>query len=251
MSGHGNAKSGGPTPVELLQEFSIPLVLGVIAAVIWANVDNHGYHHLVHETPFHFIVNDLFMVLFFGIAAKEITESCLPGGVLNPPSKAINPLLGTLGGVVGPIAVYFLYIGVFQPEEDISNGWGIPTATDIALAWLIARMCFGKGHPAVAYLLLLAVADDAIGLGIIAIAYPIQQPEPAFLLLTLLGMIFAYGLRKRGVNSYWPYLILGGGLSWCGLYFAHLHPALALVAIVPFMPSASHDAGLFAEASDG
>ena len=44
------------------------------------------------------------MVLFFGIAAKEIAEACLPGGSLNPPKKAINPLFATLGGVVGPIA---------------------------------------------------------------------------------------------------------------------------------------------------
>ena len=50
-----------------------------------------------HYATLHFIVNDLFMVLFFGIAAKEITEACLPGGALNPVSKAINPLLGTIG----------------------------------------------------------------------------------------------------------------------------------------------------------
>lgn len=54
----------------------------------------------------------------------------------------------------------------------MTNGWGIPTATDIALAWLVARIVFGASHPAVNFLLLLAVADDAIGLGIIAIFYP-------------------------------------------------------------------------------
>lgn len=40
--------------------------------------------------------------------------------------------------------------------------WGIPTATDISLAWLVAVAVFGKGHPAVAFLLLLAVADDGV-----------------------------------------------------------------------------------------
>jgi len=256
MTAH-NETSGGEqrSTIELLQEFSIPLVIGVVLAVIWANMDAEGYAHFFHLSPFgddshfnlHFLINDLFMVLFFGIAAKEITESCLPGGALNPPAKAVNPLLGTLGGVFGPVAVYFMYIGIFQPEVDISNGWGIPTATDIALAWLIARLCFGANHPAVSFLLLLAVADDAIGLGIIAVFYPTNPPEPAFLLLVLLGMGASYGMRKRGVTSYWPYLLIGGTLSWCGLYFAHLHPALALVVIVPFMPSSGHDEGLFAE----
>ena len=39
-----------------------------------------GYH-----VTLHYIINDIFMVFFFGIAAKEVTESCLPGGSLNPP----------------------------------------------------------------------------------------------------------------------------------------------------------------------
>ena len=97
--------------MELLQEFSIPLLVGVVAAVVWANVDFESYHHVMdwapfavggHGISFHFLLNAIFMALFFGIAAKEITEACLPGGALNPPSKASNPLLGTLGGVLGP-----------------------------------------------------------------------------------------------------------------------------------------------------
>ena len=42
-----------------------------------------------------------------------------------------------------------------------------PTATDIAMAWLVARAVFGKGHPAVAFLLLHAVAERARGGAII------------------------------------------------------------------------------------
>ena len=243
-------------PIAILQEFSIPLIAGVLAAVAWANLDHHSYHDIMHWSPFgheshfnfHFLMNDLFMALFFGIAAKEITESCLPGGALNPPKKAINPLLGTIGGVVGPVGVYFLIVAM-TGDSSIRNGWGIPTATDIALAWLVARMIFGKGHPAVSFLLLLAVADDGLGLGIIAIFYPDPHHpvNPAWLGLVGAGMAAAYGMRRAKVHSFWPYLIAGGALSWCGLYFAHLHPALALVPIIPFMPSRGHDDGLFAE----
>ncbi|MFT7621466.1 MAG: NhaA family Na+:H+ antiporter, partial [Myxococcota bacterium] len=111
-----------------------------------------------------------------GVAAQEITESVLPGGDLNPPSKAINPLFATIGGVVGPVGVYLALTwsayGGTAEYSAVANGWGIPTATDIALAWLVARIVFGGSHPAVNYLLLLAVADDAIGLGIIAVFYP-------------------------------------------------------------------------------
>lgn len=243
--------------INLLREFSIPLIAGVIVAIIWANLDSESYHFFVEQPifagfSFHFISNELFMVLFFGIAAVEITQSCLPGGSLNPFSKAMNPLFGTVGGVLGPIAVYLLLNRIWGGAE-LTNGWGIPTATDIALAWLAARMAFGASHPAVSYLLLLAVADDAVGLVIIAIFYPNPNlpAAPVWLLLTCLGMIAAYILRRSKVYNYWPYLIIGGVMSWTGLHNAHLHPALALVFIVPFLPHGPKETNLPFEEDPG
>lgn len=228
--------------INLLREFSLPLIAGVVLALAWANLAPQGYQTFINKPlvgglSFHFISNELFMVLFFGIAAVEITHSCLPGGDLNPLSRAVNPLLGTLGGVLGPVAVYF-GLNALCGAAELRNGWGIPTATDIALAWLAARAVFGGTHPAVSYLLLLAVADDAIGLGIIAIFYPDPHfpMEPHWLFLTCMGMVVAYWLRRFNVRTYWPYLLVGGVLSWTGLHNAHLHPALALVVIVPFLP---------------
>jgi NhaA family Na+:H+ antiporter len=49
-------------------------------------------------------------------------------------------------------------------------------------------------------------------------------------------MVAAYGLRRLNVLSYWPYVIIGGTMCWVGLHLAHLHPALALVFIIPFLP---------------
>ena len=179
------------------------------------------------------------MVFFFGIAAVEITQAVLPGGSLNPLGRAINPLLGTLGGIFGPVGVYFALCFFLGVEKEVYRGWGIPTATDIALAWLTARFVFGKSHPAVSFLLLLAVADDAIGLGIIAVFYPdpYHPVEPLWLLLTFIGMLFAFFLNRKHVKNFWWYLLFGGIPSWLGLLSAHLHPALALVFIAPFMPA--------------
>lgn len=268
--------------LNLLQEFSIPLIAGVFCALLAANLAPEWYHHwfgvahhgdhgdgahhvftfgfeiLGHPVGLHFLINDIFMVFFFGIAAKEITEAALPGGSLNPPRKALNPLLGTLGGVFGPVGVFFGAValcagmGLYDASDPermaaVNRGWGIPTATDIALAWLVARTVFGKGHPAINFLLLLAVADDAIGLGIIAIFYgdPNNPAKPEYLLLVLLGMLVAFGMRKAKVNSWIPYIAVAGPLSWTGLIMAHLHPALALVFIVPFLPAPKRDTGLF------
>ena len=256
-----------------LQEFSIPLIAGVVVAMIAANLapqlydvlihtplpqlgaalvhgsHSHGLHEGVgHYFTLHFLMNDIFMAFFFGLAAKEITEACLPNGALNPPSKAVNPLFATVGGVVGPIAVFVVANLIFGRAE-WARGWGIPTATDIALAWLVARLLFGQSHPAVSFLLLLAVADDAIGLGIIAFGYPdpIHPPVWSQLFWLLPGILSTYVLRRRGVTNWYPYVLLGGALCWFGLYSAHLHPALALTFVVPFMPAAKRDAGLYAD----
>ncbi len=216
-----------------------------------AGHDDHHGPWFDHYLTLHFLINDIFMVLFFGIAAKEITESVLPGGALNPPSKAVNPLLGTIGGVVGPVGAFFA-LNYFMGEPMWNKGWGIPTATDIALAWLVARFVFGQGHPAVSFLLLLAVADDAIGLGIIAFGYPdpTNPTEWANTIWILPGMAIAWSLRRLGVKKWWPYILFGGMLSWWGLKSAHLHPALALVPIVPFLPAAPRDLGMYAEEAD-
>ena len=250
----------------ILQQFSIPLIIGVLAGLLVANIDQHFYEKLVdfhlfgkgtevfgRSVTVEFLINEIFMVFFFGVAAKEITESVLPGGVLNPIPKAINPLMGTLGGVLGPVGLYFLLTWIIYGGGDnfseVANGWGIPTATDIALAWLVARLVFGNGHPAVNFLLLLAVADDAIGLGIIAVAYPDPDypVQPAWLLLTLGGMAAAYGIRRLNVG-FWPvYILIGGGMSWVGLFKASIEPALALVVIVPFLPGPRSALGLFVE----
>lgn len=241
--------------MDAIRAFSLPLIVGVILAVIWANVVGEtSYHNVIEHvlgtftlfgrevtvTP-HWLVNDIFMVFFFGVAAKEITDAMAPGGALNPPSKALNPIMGTLGGVLGPVGVYFAMTYILSSGEtaaQIAGGWGIPTATDIALAWLVARVVFGAAHPAVNFLLLLAIADDAIGLMIIAIFYPDPNfpVEAKWLLLTAGGMGLAFGLRKLKVNSWLLYVGVAGVLSWLGLLRAGLHPALALVVILPFMP---------------
>jgi NhaA family Na+:H+ antiporter len=257
--------------VNLLQEFSVPLLSGVALALLTANLDPHLYHEVLEFEPlsgltifgqrvdFHFLINDVFMVFFFAIAAKEITEASLPGGLLNPMSKAVSALVATIGGVAIPVATFFtalalcFQLGVYSPEIHdravLANGWGIPTATDIALAWLVARAVFGKRHPAVVFLLLLAVADDAIGLVIIAVFYgdPTLPAEPVWLLLTLLSMGVAFSLKRAGVRRWEAYVVLAGPLAWSGLVLAHLHPALALTFVVPFIPGPRRDTGLFAE----
>ena len=228
----------------IIRAYSLPLILGVLTALLVANVAPHWYEYYIEEYlifgkfTFAWFVENVFMVLFFGTAGIEIVHALSPGGALNPMKKAVTPLMATLGGVLGPAGL-FLLLNHFFGHPDWANGWGICTATDIALAWLFAKLVFGKDHPAVSFLLLLAVADDAIGLVIIAVFYPTpgKAIQPIFLLLVLAGMLVAFALRKLKVKTYWPYILGGGILCWLGLFFTGVSPALSLVFVVPFLPN--------------
>ncbi len=204
-----------------------------------------------HGINVHFLINDILMALFFAIAAKEVWESLLPGGALSNPRKAATPLLATVGGIVGPAGIYLLGVMMFDaPNPDgvreLFPGWAIPCATDIAFSYLVARIIFGAGHPAIAFLLLLAIADDAAGLVILAVAYPSKPLELQWLLITLVAMGIAYALRKSRVQSFWPYLLVPGVLSWISFDLCGIHAALGLVPIIPLLPHAHTDLGIFA-----
>jgi len=198
-----------------------------------------------HGITVHFLVSDVLMALFFAIAVKEVWESMLPGGSLNKPRQAATPLLATVGGVLGPAVVYLVGCYLFKSEE-MARGWAIPCATDIAFSYLIARVIFGGNHPAIAFLLLLAIADDACGLAILAIFYPKDAIDPRWLMLTVTAMGIAWAMRRGRLHSHWWYIGIPGVLSWFSFYYANIHPALGLVPIIPMMPHAQTDLGIFA-----
>jgi NhaA family Na+:H+ antiporter len=195
-------------------------------------------------------VNDIGMVFFFGLAVKEIVEATAPGGALHSFRRASVPVIAAVGGMAGPAAVY-IALAVAAGAPELLRGWAIPCATDIAFSYLIARFVFGATHPAVPFLLLLAIADDALGLVVLAVFYPSAEVRPLWF-LALLGAawIATWTLRRRRTRSFWPYVLIPGGLSWAGMYVGGLHPALALVPILPMLPHAPHDVGLFVESTD-
>jgi NhaA family Na+:H+ antiporter len=222
---------------------SLLLVAGTIAALLWANVDLPGYDRVAH--PLHFWVNDVGMVFFFALAAKEVFEATLPGGPLSSPRQALSPLAAAVGGMAAPALIFVALASMFGPVE-LTRGWAVPCATDIAFSAMVARVIFPTGHPAIPFLLLLAIADDALGLVILAVFYP--SGSVSFLSLTALmtaAIVLALWLRRRGTSSFWPYVVGPGALSWAALHFGGFHPALALVPVVPFMPHSPRDFGLF------
>jgi NhaA family Na+:H+ antiporter len=224
-------------------DHSLLLLLGTAAAVLWANLDFATYETVTDRL--HFWVNEIGMVFFFALAAKEVFEATLPGGPLASPRRALSPLAAAIGGMVAPAAI-FVSLALTLGPSDLTRGWAIPCATDIAFSAMIARLTFPAGHPAIPFLLLLAIADDALGLLILAVFYPSAAVSLTWLVfLMAAAMLLAVVLRGRRIQSFWPYVIGPGALSWAALHVGGLHPALALVPIVPLMPHSPRDLGLF------
>ncbi len=221
-------------------------MLGTAIALVWANLDRDSYFAVSHRL--HFLVNDVAMAFFFALATKEVTEATAPGGALHSPRRAAMPLVAAVGGMLGP-ALIFIAMTIWLDRPDLERGWAIPCATDIAFSYLAARIVFGTKHPAIPFLLLLAIADDALGLLIIAAFYPTGPLRLVDLSIFLAaGMFVAGWLARRRTKSFWPYILAAGGLSWIGFYRGGLHAALALVPIIPFLPHATRDPGLFVDA---
>jgi NhaA family Na+:H+ antiporter len=214
-------------------------------ALVWANVARTSYEHFAHTL--HFAVNDIGMAMFFGLAAKEVVEAVGPGGPLHSPRRAAVPLIAAVGGMAGP-AILYVALVFWVNAPGLLRGWAIPCATDIAFSYLLARLIFGPKHPAIPFLLLLAIADDAFALLILAVFYPTGTLRPSEF-VGFLGAALAVGwyLRYQRTQSFWPYVAGAGVISWIAFYRGGLHPALALVPVIPFLPHVPPDTGLFAE----
>ena len=140
--------------------------------------------------------------------------------------------------MTGPAVIYLSSAALTGQWASLRQGWAIPCATDIAFSYLIARWIFGKTHPAVPFLLLLAIADDAFGLSVLALFYPVHAVQPLWFLLSALGVGMGLLLRRSGVSNFWWYLAGPGALSWLGFALSGIHPALGLLPIIPTMPHA-------------
>ena len=149
-------------------EYLLALPIGCVAALAWANLSPESYYQFAH--PASFYVNDVGMVFFFALITKEVAEATIPGGALHPWRRAAMPIAAAIGAVAVSIAVYLIFVHN-SGEHMLAAGWVAACAIDIPGSYVIARMIFGR-HPAVPFLLLLAIAADAIGLIFVAVFSP-------------------------------------------------------------------------------
>jgi NhaA family Na+:H+ antiporter len=207
------------------------LPLGGLIALIWANAAPDSYFSVAHALTFW--VNDVAMALFFAVIAQEVYEELMPGGALHSWRRWLLPLIAAAGSIAGAALVYVAYVN-WQYELMLRDGWPIATAIDVAVVYVLVRSLFRR-HPAVPFVLLVAVAANVAGLAAVASRQHLVHVDSGGITILMFALFLAIVLRILRVQSFWPYLLVSGPLWWWGLNAVGLNPALALVPIVPFL----------------
>lgn len=176
------------------------------------------------------VVNYLLMTLFFFVIGLEIKRE-LTTGHLASVKKALMPLLAALGGIAVPALIYLAIAGREAP-----GGWGVPVATDIALAvGLLAMLGSMVPESLRSFLLGIAVIDDIVAILIVAFVYS-SGIKFSWLAMGLVVVLAVVSLQKVNVSSVVAYLVLGI-LLWFALYKTGVHPTLAGVILGLLTPN--------------
>ena len=219
------------------------LPIGGLLALVWANTAAESYFTVAHRLSF--AVNEIGMVLFFALIAQEVYEEVMPGGALHTWRRWTLPLAAAAGGLAGSALIYQAWVQQSH-ELVLAGGWPVAAAIDLAFGYFVVKAIFRR-HPAIPFLLILAIASNAVGMLAVASRQTFVDVRPGGTALLLVAIGLAWMLRRWGVRHVWPYLAVCGSLSWYALFLDGFHPAFALVPIIPFLPHAPRTLDVFAD----
>lgn len=230
---------------------AVLIAAGTLVALVWANSPwQASYERLWdHQLSVPMVgrdldldlrhwVNDGLMTVFFLLVGLEIRRELATGHFARR-KAAVLPVAAALGGMVAPALLYLAIAGASAPR-----GWGVPTATDIALAVGVVS-ALGSRVPgsARALLLGLAVVDDIGAIVIIAVAYS-SGVELGWLAVALGCLAVAVVVRRFVATSVAPFVVIGVAM-WIAMFESGVHPtltgvALGLLAPVPVIERLEH-----------
>lgn len=254
-----------------VRHFARALLSGALVATLWVNLAPESYYDAIEWrlvdlpglilpqpvalTPLAFVTQGL-MALFLAFIGKELWEALtLPQGALAG-RRAALPVLAIAGGLAGAALAWAAASLALGAEVPLS-AWPVPLGSDVVLGYALGRLVFGPGHPALHVLLVVTIGMETAGLLALGLAHPLADLRPLWLLLPLAAPLaaraFVYRDRHRSeiarshVLQLWPW-VAAGLVSWIGVLAAGLPGALGLLPVIPAMPHARRNFGLFAEA---
>jgi NhaA family Na+:H+ antiporter len=222
----------------------VVLVVAAIAALVWANSPWDASYDDVWTTRLSLSlgerqldldlrqwINDGIMAIFFFVVGLEIKRE-LVEGELRDPRRAMLPVCAALGGMMAPAVIYV----AFNAGGEAVDGWGIPMATDIAIAVGVLSLMGRRVSPSLKlFLLALAIVDDIGAILVIAVFYTDEIHGGA--LLATVGLVLTVGaMRRWGVRSAAAYVVVGVAL-WLTLHESGIHATLAGVVLGLMAPT--------------
>ena len=189
-------------------------------------------------------INYVLMTLFFFVVGLEIKRE-LTSGHLASLKRAVMPFIAAIGGMALPALIYLAIAG----DVD-ANGWGVPVATDIALAvGLLAMAGPSVAQSLRSFLLALAVIDDIGAIIIIAFVYS-TGVEYSWALVGVFVILWIVLLKKLNSHTMYIYVLLGIALWYC-LLRSGVHPTLAGVILGLLTPNIPHQNSQLEDREDG
>lgn len=221
------------------------LVVAAAVALVWANSPWRGaYHDLAGVTVgieawhldldlAHWAADGLLAIFFFTVGL-ELKQEIVAGSLRDPRAAAV-PVIAAVGGMAVP-AVIYLAVVTAAGEPGATNGWAIPTATDIAFALAVLAI-FGRGLPVGVrtFLLTLAVVDDLLAIVVIAVFY--SEGLQLGALAAAVGAVVVFALLARSAHVH-PWLLWPLGLvAWGFMHASGVHATIAGVLLGLTVPA--------------
>ena len=223
----------------------ILLLAAAVVALVWANSPWWASYerlwttdvvltigHRTMDDDLRHWINEGLMALFFFVLGLEIRRELADGQLASPRAAAV-PALGALGGMVVPALVY-LAINRGGPGVD---GWGIPTATDVAFSLGVLALLGRRAPPGLKVLLLgLAIVDDIGAIVVIALFY--SGGLHLRWLAAAGGGLVVVALLRRARVWYLPVYVVIGVAVWFATRESGVHATIAGVALGLLTPAA-------------
>ena len=227
----------------------ILLILVAIAAMLAANSAlAEDYHHLFHGELFsadvfklntlHLWINDGLMAIFFFVVGLEVKREWIEGQLSDNDQRKM-PVLAAAAGMIFPALVYLFFVNA-EGAGELTRGWAIPAATDIAFAMGVLGL-LGSRVPASLRLFLLTVAivDDIGAVLVIALFYTANL-KVMWLLAAAVVVGIMMVMNRARISAYTPFILMAVVL-WFLVLNSGVHATIAGVVAALTIPMRGKD----------
>lgn len=215
------------------------LFCAAILALLLVNSSGQHFYHAVLEVPLQIRlgeldlhkplllwINDGLMAIFFLLVGMEIKRE-MQEGSLSSLRQASLPIIAAIGGMIFPALLYWLLV---RDHAELTAGWAIPMATDIAFALGVLSLLGSRIPTALkVFLLALAIIDDLGAILVIALFYTEELHLLPLASAAGLSVVLLIANRMR-VMHLGVYLLLGAFL-WVAVLKSGIHATIAGVIL--------------------